>query len=310
MPNPSHAANRPYVQRLRNAAKGRPLQIVHMSRFELVPFTLADQPLWNAGHLLSTTRPWSQVTGFFANDRTGVCATKSCRLSDSWTGLEGKDTGTRLRDYIDRWFGVNAYQRTVFYLARPDGTGVFYPTAAIASLVDPAYRAWRVWEAGEAMKVGGYDAVDLNHKLHQYQSPAFVGGVQAPNVGAIQDTMWTAAPTGYGYSEYVQGWHALSQDLRRAGIPYTVTIALRAWAGTSFDDKSTAVNEADLVREVMKGARTVLLDQPKSQINQAVVDQAIQGLAAYGARGILIDQTCGLKIENQLQPPTAPSVTR
>lgn len=312
--SPSHAANAPYVQRLRAAARGRPLAVVHMHRFELVPYTLADQPGFSSAHLLAATQSWAQVTGFFSNDRSGACGASGCRLIDSWKGLEGKDAGQRLRDFIDRSGGSGAYQRVVYYLARPDGTDVFYPTAALANLSNPAYRAWRVREAGASMGVGGYDAIDLNHKLHQYQAPHWIGTSGVRDVATLEsrgDTFWTAQPVGYGYSTYVQGWHALAQEMRQAGVPYSVTIALRAWGGDSFDDKSTtSLNEADLVRDVLRNARIVLLDRPRATTAASLEEKAVADLTASGVRVVLVDQTCGLAVESRLQPPAAPSVTR
>lgn len=313
-PSPSHAINAQYVQRLRNAASGRPLAVVHMHRFELVPYTFADQPSFSASQLLPATQSWSQVTGFFTNDTSGGCGSQGCTLLDSWKGLEGKDAGKRLRDLVDRSGGPGAYQRVVYYLARPDGTDAFFPTAVIANLGDPSYRAWRVQEAADALRVGGYDAIDLNHKLHQYQASHWIGSPGVKNVAMLEsraDTFWTAQPVGYGYSAYVRGWHALAQDLRRAGVPYAMTIALRAWGGSSFDDKSTAtVDEAELVRDVMRGASIVMLDRPRDTTPASLADEARAGLAAHGVRVVMVDQNCGLRVEKALQPPAAPSVAR
>ncbi|MCC6642432.1 MAG: hypothetical protein IT386_14825 [Deltaproteobacteria bacterium] len=317
-PTPSHATNAAYVQRLRTArasAGGAPLEIVHMHRFELVPFTLAAQPQFSPVHLLRTARTFPEVTGFFSSDRSAPCLARACRWTDSYAGLEGRDAGRRLRDFVDAKGGTGSHQSAVYYLARPDGTGVYYPTSAMADLRSPAYRAWRVQEARNALLVGGYDSVDLNHKLHQYLfGPHWIQSTTVPDVAALDaraDTFWSAPPTGYGYSEYVQGWYALAVDLRAARVPYSVTIALRAWLGSSFDDKSTpAVDEAALIRAVMMGARLVLLDYERASTPQVTLDQARREIEAYGPRVIPIDQTCGLRIEKPLPPPAPPTLER
>ena len=317
-PAPSHATNATYVQRLRAAraaAGGPPLEIVHMHRFELVPFPFAAQPQFSPLYLLRTTRTFPEVTGFFSNDRSAPCLAHTCRWSDSYAGLEGRDAGQRLRDFIDAKGGANSHQSVAYYLARPDGSGVYYPNSAMADLRDPAYRAWRVQEARNALLIGGYDTVDLNHKLHQYLfGPHWIQSTAIPDVARLDasgDTFWSAPPAGYGYSEYVQGWYALASDLRAARIPYSVTIALRAWLGSSFDDKSTpSIDEGALIREVMKGSRVVLLDYERASTAQATVDQARRELEAYGPRVIPIDQTCGLRIEKPLLPPSTPALER
>jgi hypothetical protein len=317
-PSPSHAANAAYVQRLktaRAAAGGPPLWIVHMHRFDLVPYTFAALPPFRSSYLLRTTRPFSQVTGFFANDRSSACLTVPCRWSDSFGGMEGKDVGTRLRDYIDKSGGANSYQSAVYYLARPDSTNVYWPTAALANLQDPAYRAWRVSEAKAGLQIGGYSVIDLNHKISQYfYGPHSIGSVGLPDVAAVKataDTQWSAQPSAYGYPEYMQGLVGLSRDLRAAGVPYSFTIALRAWSTDSFDDKTTTgVNEAVLLREIMTGARVVFLDREINATPAAMVDTAVADLAKKGVTAIPIDQECGIRLSQALPPPQAPFVTR
>lgn len=317
-PAPSHATNATYVQRLRAAraaAGGPPLEIVHMHRFELVPFPFAAQPQFSPLYLLRTTRTFPEVTGFFSNDRSAPCLAHTCRWSDSYAGFEGRDAGQRLRDFIDAKGGANSHQSVAYYLARPDGSGVYYPTSAIADLRNPAYRAWRVQEARSALQIGGYDSVDLNHKLHQFLfGPHWIQSTTVPNVATLDaraDTFWSAPPVGYGYSEYVQGWYALAADLRAARVPYSVTIALRAWLGASFDDKTTpTLDEGALIREVMKGARVVLLDNDRAATPPETLDQARREIEASGPRVIPIDQTCGLRAEKPLLPPAAPGLER
>jgi hypothetical protein len=317
MPSPSHASNAVYVNALKQARArvgGPPLWIVHMHRFDLVPSTFAALPPFRASYLLRTTKPFTDVTGFFANDRSPSCLAKPCRWSDSWGGVEGKDVGTRLRDWIDRSGGANSYQSVTYYLARPDATNVFWATNAMANLTDPAYRAWRVAEAKEALRVGGYDTIDLNHKIHQYLFiQSWLGSASYPDVAAIKarnDTAWSARPTTFSYSEYMQGLVALSRDLRASGVPYSFITDLRAWNGDSFDDKSsTTVNEAVLLREIMTGARVVFLDRPISSTPASTLDAAVSDLAKLGVQAIPFDQSCGLQIA-PLVPPGAPTLSR
>jgi hypothetical protein len=317
MPSPSHASNAVYVNALKQARArvgGPPLWIVHMHRFELVPSTFAALPPFRASYLLRATKPFIDVTGFFANDRSPSCLAKPCRWSDSWGGVEGHDVGNRLRDWIDRSGGANSYQSVDYYLARPDATNVFWATSVMANLTDPAYRAWRVAEAKEALNVGGYNLVDLNHKIPHYLfGPHAIGTSTFPNVASLQtqaDTAWSAQPSGYGYPQYMQGLVSLARDLRAGGVPYSFIIALRAWTGNSFDDTSTpSVNEAELVREIMKGARVVFLDRPISSTPASMLDAAVSDLAKLGVQAIPIDQGCGLQIDVPLGPPGAPALS-
>jgi len=301
-PTPSHTANSNYVGRLRAARAavgGTPLEIVHLSRMDLVPTTFAALPGFAASYLTSTTRPWADVLGFFANDRSGPCATGLCRWSDSWGGDAVKDPpGGRLRDYIDRSGGTGRSETTVYYMARPGAPPlVYWPTAAIADLRNPAYRAWRVAEAKEAIRLGGYSAIELSHKLFQYREHAhWIGSPFAPNVDVLNasgDTLWTAPPTGYDYAEYVTGWSQLAADMRAANVPYTITITWRAWAADGMDDPATtSVNEAELIRAAMRGAKTLFLDRPVD-VNPTDWNILVSQIQAAGPRIIPFDQACG-----------------
>jgi len=314
--NPSHASNAAYVQRLKSArtAAGKPpLEIVHMHRFELVPATYAALSGFNAAHLLGTDRPWQQVLNFFDNDSSPDCVSAGCRWSDSWQGQTQLDAGQRIRDYIDRSLGTNAFQRIVYYLPRPPSNHVYYPTAAIANLQSAAYRAWRVAEAKEAIRVGGYTAIELNHKLPQYRMGHWIGLAGANDVTTLDaagDTYWTAPPRGYAYAEYVDGWSKLAADLKANGVPYEVTIALRAWIGQSYDDPATPADEALAVRNVMKGARLVLLDRPTAGTDPQLVSQAVAEIQAFGPKVVVFDQTCGFGAGTRapLGPPGTPNL--
>ncbi len=302
-PNASHDTNAVYVQALRAAraqTTNPPLRIVHMSRSELVPYTFAALPGFSASFLLETDRPWSDVTGFFSNDRSAACATTPCIWSDSYTGNpQSNPAPRRLRDYVDASGGANKYQRIVYYLSRPTPP-VYWATSAIADLRNPQYRAWRVAEFKEAIRVGGYDMVDLSHKLEQWQPGGWWFGAGSPpgvtnvaTLNAHDDTFWSAPPRGYGYSEYVQGWAQLGRDMRNAGVPYSLNMNLKAWTGNYYDDPSTlSVDEGELVREVMRGAKMVLMDGGlrAAAATWATVEAQLR---SYGATVIPYDWSCG-----------------
>jgi len=300
-PNPGHEANVRRMARMRSArvqAGGPPLWFVHMTRFELVPATLAAQPEFDPAFLARTDRPFSEVLDFFAKDASPAC-TGGCRWSDSWPWMEGKDDGRRLRDFIDAKAGAGSYRSAVYYLARAQrDSRVFGVTAVLADLRSPAYRAWRVREAKKAVLAGAYDAVDLNHKLHQYRAGAdhWIGGSAAPDVSSLVksgDTFWSARPRGYGYPEYVAGWAALARELREAGVPYNVILGAYAWTGDALDDPRSAANEAELVREVADGASSVLVDRSGGHPSEAALDSIVRRLVAHGARVWVVDQSCG-----------------
>jgi len=106
-------------------------------------------------------------------------------------------------------------------------------------------------------------------------------------------TFWSAPPAGYGYPQYVQGWAQLARDLRNAGVPYAARLPLRAWTETFFDDTSTSsVDEAALVREVMRGAKLLLIDRAAS-IPAAIWATAEAQMRSYGAVVIPIEESCG-----------------
>lgn len=302
-PNPSHQTNATYVQSLR-AARAKtpngPLRIVHMARAELVPINFAALPGFSAGFLVETDRAWTSVTGFFTNDRSAACATPPCTWSDSYAGdVRYNPSPKRLRDFIDKSGGANRYQRIVYYLSRPTPP-VYWPTSAIANLRNAGYRAWRVAEYKESIRVGGYDYVDLSNKLEQYRAGGWWIGTGSPvgitNVAilnATNETFWSAPPRGYTYSDYVQGWAQLARDLKAAGVPYSERLPLRAWTESYFDDPTTtSVNEAELVREVMRGAKLLLIDRAAS-ISASLWATAEAQMRSYGATVIPIDESCG-----------------
>lgn len=265
----THVENARFIARLRKLREGRggaPLRFVHMHRFDLVFDTQAAQPGFDAAFLLSTDRPWSEVTGFFAKDRSPQCGRSGCRWSDAFGAWEDRGRGTWLRDWIDQSGGPRRHQSVVYYLVRAEQVDrLFWPTAAIADLRNPAYRAWRVAAAKRAIEIGGYDAILLNQKFHQYQDgPHWIGGPKAPDVAALRkigdDTLWSAPPRGYGYPEYVEGYAALAADLRAAGVPYAFEMPTWAWLERRADDPATPRDEAQMIREAARGARIAMLD--------------------------------------------------
>lgn len=300
-PSPSHAHNAGYIARLRmaRALAGRPpLTIVHMSRFELVPAVLAATPGFHASHLLTTQTPWSSVTGFFRLDTSPDCLPDGCEWSDSWGGRGSNDPGHRIRDYIDADAGFGNYQTRVYYLARPSTEPVYWPTAVIADLRNPDYRAWRVAEARRAIAAGGYDMVDLSQKLQQFRTgDRWIGGYLAYDVtalNAMHDTFWSARPDGYSYAQYVSGWHALALELHAAGVPFAVSLPHQIWTGSKYDDSSTpSVDEAALLRDAAEWAALVMVD-----VSTTYTDASWQALAqdigSRGARVVRFDQSCPL----------------
>lgn len=299
----THADNARFVERLRALRArrgGSPLRFVHMHRFELVADTQAAQPGFDAAFLLSTDRPWPEVTAFFAKDRSPQCGRRGeCRWSDAFGGWEDRGRGTRLRDWIDRNGGPGRHQSVVYYLVRAAQVErLFWPTAAIADLRNPAYRAWRVAAAKRAIAVGGYDAVLLNQKFHQYQDgPHWIGGPKAPDAEALRrigdDTLWTAPPRGYGYPEYVEGYAALAADLRAAGVPYAFEMRTWPWLERDADDPSTPRDEAKLIREAARGARIALLD-PGRGLSQRGFEAFADELRRAGVEVVITRFDCGL----------------
>lgn len=319
-PDTSHQTNASYVKDLR-AARARtanpPLRIIHMARAELIPWTFAALPGFSASFLLQTNRAWSQVTGFFTGDQSSACATTPCTWSDSYNGnAQSNPPPERLRDFIDATGGANKYQRIVYYLPRPEPS-VYWPTSAIADLRNAQYRAWRVAEFKESLRVGGYDMVDLSHKFEQYRANGWwIGAGNAyavTNVARLNafadQTFWSAPPAGYGYPQYVQGWAQLARDLRSAGVPYSARLPLRAWTEKFFDDPSTSgVDEAALVREVMRGAKLLLIDRAAS-IPAAMWETAAAQMRSHGPEVIPIRESCGYG-QPVLGAPGRPSVSR
>jgi hypothetical protein len=180
----------------------------------------------------------------------------------------------------------------VYYLsdAGPD-VRRFWPSAAVADLRNPAYRAWRVAEARRVIATGRFDAVLLNDKFDQYRFEGghWIGGaardVEALN--RIGSTLWSAPPDGYGYAEYVSGWVALGRDLRRAGVPYAVWTSAAAWHSRWYDAPETPrVDEQQQILETLRGSRLALVGGPVSASRARELDEELR---ASGSRLVLMD---------------------
>ena len=296
----SHAANARRVaalRRLREPTGLPPLEIVHYQRFELVPRTFAALPGFDARFLLETRRPWQEVLDFFQRDRSAPCLSGGCRWSDSNFGDEAGEHGTRLRDLIDASGGPGAYRRKVYYVIKSaPGQQIFFPVAALGDLRNADYRAWRVAEAKRAMAVGGYTAIALVNKFHQYgaEKGHWIGSGRVSDVASLDrvpDTLFSAAPSDYGYAAYVAGWAALARDLRAAGVPYAVEIQSPEFFARA-DDPSTAADEGALIREAARGASLVLLDRWRITTD-ASLRAATADLEAHGARVVPVKAECG-----------------
>jgi hypothetical protein len=290
-----------YLARLRElrakAGIRRPLRAIDMHRFDLVANSLAGEPGFRADFLATTDRPWREVLDFFARDRSPACGAEGCRFSFAMGGREDRGDET-LRDRIDASGGAKRHETAVYYLARANrDTRLFWPTAAVADLRNRDYRAWRVAQAKRALELGGYDAIALNEKFHQHQQPHWIGSAAAPTPAALResrDTLWTAAAPGYGYPEYVEAWSALARELRAAQIPYAITaLANWRWLHRGADDPATPRDEARMIREVLEGARIVLVDR-RDRGDPAGRDAWAARLEAAGAEVVWVDQSCGL----------------
>jgi len=304
----THANSRAYHDdlRVRAAAQGRTLGIIWAQRFDLVDRHLAATPGFDPSFLLPAATPWAQFEDFFSKDTTETCVC-GCAWSRE-RGANATPAGTRLADLIDAHGGAGTYERKVQYAIRPSTGGSadgeprrFFGSSALADLGNPAYRAWMVAHTQAGLAAGGFDAVELNHKFHQYlpgNPPMWAGGARAPDVAryvATDDTLWSAPPSSYGYAEYVAGWAAMGADLAAAGVPYVVWLPPTMWraGSTLYDDPATPTDENALIRSVAHGARWVLLDKigggTDADVALAQADLAANG----GAIGVPLDSGCG-----------------
>ena len=287
------------------AARGRKLEIGVLTRFDLVSPLLASRPGFDATFVLVGAGTWAQLLDFFARDTSPDCAGGGCRFATGEVYSDAVDP-TRIESLmarIDQTSGARTARSRVYYLERSrPGKQVFRATRSLADLSNPEYRAWRVSEARRDLALGGYDFVELSHKFHQYLPPEgrprahWIGSEAAPDVTALNalgDTLWTGRPVGYGYPEYVRGWHALAGELREAGVPYSVQISLAPWRGPRYDDPRSQDDENRLIREVARGARVVLLDWPERRRGEGDFEPVRAELERAGARVVAVETACG-----------------
>lgn len=303
-PSQRHAENRARWQRIRERHAergGERLWIVHAHRFDLVTDTLAMAPEFDGAFLLRTTRPWSDVLAFFERDRSPLCAPGGCRWSDAHGANEEREDGPSLAASIERVGGKGLVRKVVYYVGRGSNEqSTFSPVGVVADLRNAKYRAWRVAEAKRALAAGGYDAIVLNQKFHQYREQKggyWLGSERLPDPSAIRaggDTPLTAPPLGYGYPDYVAGWSALAAELRAAGVPYAVTdLPADPFLDRADDPATPDRDEAQAIREVLRGAAVVLLDQGRWS-REARIEALAAELRGAGVDVIRVDSRCGL----------------
>ena len=283
---------------------------IHAARFDLVPAPLMSTDGFDPDFLLTTTTPWANVTGFFTGDSSAACSgvPGTCTWSDNFgaNGAAPFSSPYRLRDLIDAAGGD--YRTNVYYLPK-DPITAYYPSAALADLTNADYRAWRVAEAQRGIAAGAYDMVMLNHKLCQwhFDNQNWLGGDLGTFCGesgalittvsllhAAGSQLWSAQPTGHGYTDWVQGWHAMAQDLAAASVPFAVYISTQVLTRIDkYDDPATAgVNEAALIRDVAENyADLVILDREGGNRRHSL--KVENGLRALGVNVLVVDEACG-----------------
>lgn len=300
--------SRAYHDRLRALAAtyDRTIEFVYQSRLDLVDQKTIGSPGFDADFLVDADRGWRESTDFFYRDRTPSCAC-GCSWSED-IGALGQQPGHRLRDFIDASGGPGTYETKVYYPARASTGGSqqgaprrFFGLTAIADQTNPAYRAWRVEHMRDAIDVGGFDYVELNHKFSQYiatEPPSYWISSTFPNVStflSLDGGGWSAPLRQYGYPEYVQGWVALADDLEAAGVPFALNLIPFIWnTNTVYDDPSTPdVDEAALIRGVARRAHLVLVTR-SAQFDQAAMDAIQADIESGGiAHVVIVDAACG-----------------
>jgi hypothetical protein len=309
--------------RARAALLGRSLTIILLGRFDLIDRQIAAAPGFDADFLLDASLPWGQSMDFFGKDLTEPCVC-GCEWSPE-RGPSGTPPGTRLKDLIDASGGPGSYETKVQYGIRPTSGGSadgaprrFFGSAALSDSRNPAYRAWMIGEVQSALAAGGFDGVQLNHKLHQYAPPSLGyhwGGPRAPDVAAYftsNDTLWSSPPAGFGYREYVESWAVVAADLVAAGVPYSVELTPQMWdVGTPYDDAATTdLDEAALIRGVGYTASWVFLERG-SGVTQAEYDTAKADIEAHGS-AVVVEMTggCGFGGPDNPQTPLPALGTR
>ena len=283
---------------------------IHAARFDLIPAPLMSTDGFDPSFLLTTATPWANVTGFFTGDGSAACDSTpgTCSWSDNY-GASGSAVFAspyRLRDFIDAAGGD--YRTNIYYLPAT-AIQAYYPLAAMADLSNASYRAWRVAEAQRGIAAGAYDMVMLNQKFCQWNfgNENWLGGdlwTGCGESGAVVTTvsllqaagadLWTAEPDGFGYTDWIQGWHAMAQDLSAAGVPFAVYLDTPKLLRTDlYDDPSTGdVNEAALIRDVVENyADLVVLDRDGGGRRHSLAEE--NRLRALGVNVLVVDGACG-----------------
>ena len=268
----TYAADAAYIDKvnaLRKASGKPPLIWIYSNRFDIVLDTIMALPGFKPGFLATTRRPFSEVQAFFGDDHSPACA-KGCSWSDAAVGFGRKactGDGQCLKEMIDAKSGEpGAYKNKVFYVNLLHAP-VFWPSAVVARLDDPEYRAWRIQEVQHALQDGHFTHVDLNHKLHNYDLRANGGGywAGAPRATDVSQMLankleWSAPADGYGYEQYVKGLAALAKELKAARIPFSFNVGRSVWTKPEgSDDPSTPTDEAALIRGIAERDASVVL---------------------------------------------------
>lgn len=285
------------VEALRPAGRP-PLRWILYVRTDLVMDTAIGLPGFRTSFLVRTATPWRRVPDFFEKDKSGACPPAGCRWSESWGGHRPCD-GSCLRERIEKAGPPGISEQVVYYLnLRSHPT--YWPSAALVRLDDPEYRRWLVPELQRAHASTGVSYLELNHKLWQWHPKQREGGLalrapRNPDVAGLRKGggAWSAEPVGYGYPQYVAGWHALASELAAAGVPFSVSLGRALWdSPKSYDDPSTPrVDEAALLRAVAEQlANHVVVD---AQGDRRGADRIAARLRGMGRNARAIDTNCG-----------------
>lgn len=281
------------------------------TRFDLIAVPLASQAGFQHEFILETATPWASVTDFFDLDASADCS-GGCSWSDNYDGRTELGFGSpyRLRDLIDADGGD--YRTKAYYISKSTTETDYGPLAGLADLTNAAYRAWRVADAQALLATGAYEYVTLSHKFCQYRfgQENWLNGTLASNcgetAGVVDDVtklhdagshMWTAEPTDYGWSEYVQGWAAMADDLKAAGVPFVVHLNASYWLSPStYDDPATVgINEATLITDTAEDdASIVVMDHDTGDGKARGVSLRVKRmLEAAGREVLVVDLRCG-----------------
>lgn len=272
-----------------------PIRWIAFIRTDLVYDTQAALPGFSPSFLVGAKEDQAHLLRFLRDDTSGACPADGCRWSDAWGGTAPCD-GTCIRDYVIKAGG--SPDRVAYYINVRDHP-TYWPSAALARLDDPAYRKWLVPQVKRAITDGHATYVDLNHKLWQFHprlrgAGHEVGSAGIPDVAALRrEGGWSSAPIGYGYPQYVAGWHDLAGDLAAAGVPFSVTLGRGLWDRAAyFDDPTTPdVDESALLREVAeKRASHVFLEIDG---DRGGAERVANRLRAMGRSVTVTDSSCG-----------------